>query len=182
MHNKIRYDLYACNNDDTERYLMGKSGETYIATMGLNCSTANQYKSDPTVAKSEEVCRQSGYRGFLMLNLYPARSTDFHKLPFEADPAAYRINMTHILDVFRAHPGMVCWAAWGKSILSRDYFQQAAAEVLRASQEFGIRWRHFGPLTLGGHPRHPSRLSYAWVWSDFDMAKYVEALKTSSAV
>jgi len=33
-------------------------------------------------------------------------------------------------------------------------------------------WVHFGDLTQKNHPRHPSRLAYAWEFKDFDIAQY----------
>lgn len=175
---KIRYRLYACNENDTERYLLGNSGEPWIATVGLNCSTACRVRSDPTVNKSEEVCKRSGFLGWIMLNLYPLRCTQVADLPKEADPRAYRTNMDQIIKVFQEHPGLPVWCAWGAPILTRRYFIEAAIEVVEASIVYGAQLRHYGPLTAQGHPRHPSRLSYSWLWGDLDAEKYLRLLKS----
>lgn len=174
----IKYSIYSCNNDDTERYLLGNNGEPWIATIGLNCSTATAYKADPTVHKSEKVCKRSGFRGWYMLNLYPLRCTQVSGLPKEADPQAYRRNMDHIIEIFQKHPGLPVWCAWGAPILTRRYFIDAAIDVIKASLKYGAKLRHFGPLTAQGHPRHPSRLSYSWLWGDLDAEKYLMLLKS----
>lgn len=75
------YDIYSNAHDDQWRYTLGQSGKRPLLTIGLNPSTATQEKADPTVARVERIAKDKGFNGFVMLNLYPVRKTDFRKRP-----------------------------------------------------------------------------------------------------
>ena len=79
------YDLYQSNETDTARFILGKNGKRKLFVVGLNPSTANRYRSDTTVAKVETVTINNSFDGFVMVNLYPLRSTDPNRLPEVAD-------------------------------------------------------------------------------------------------
>ena len=36
--------------------------------------------------------------------------------------------------------------------------------------QYQPQWRRFGELTATGHPRHPSRLNYAWTLEPYELA------------
>ena len=90
------YDIYSNAKNDLWRFTLGKDGSRKIMTIGLNPSTATKEKSDTTVAKVEEVARRNSFDGFVMLNLYPIRSTNFNSLPNNVDIQAFDENITHI--------------------------------------------------------------------------------------
>lgn len=144
-----------------------------LYVIGLNPSTATQEKSDTTVAKVEEVARLNGYTGFAMLNLYPVRSTDYNKLPVVVDTTAMDQNVAEIVALFGSAPKPTIWAAWGQSVLARTYFLGAVKVLEGKLRPLQPNWVHFGDRTAGGHPRHPSRLSYAWSFSSLNMLAYV---------
>jgi len=172
------YDIYSNARNDLWRFTLGKSGSRKLLTVGLNPSTATQEKSDTTVAKVEGVAKRNGFDGFVMLNLYPIRSTDFNALPYDVDTEAFSENLSHIEALVAADPSPVIWAAWGESIRARSYFVAAARELFSRLKIYGTAWQHFGPLTNSGHPRHPSRLNYAWSFSELDTDHYVQTLGT----
>ena len=172
------YDLYACSPDDRCRFLLGRHGSKTVHVIGLNPSTATQEKSDTTVAKVEQVARRAGYDGFAMLNLYPVRATEYHTLPLVPDPKAHARNLSVIDSVVSAEHHPVIWAAWGESILARPFFVSAASQLATRLQPLNPRWLHYGHLTDKGHPRHPSRLSYAWSFTPFDIHAYVKTIGT----
>lgn len=149
-----------------------------LFTVGLNPSTVTKEKSDTTVAKVEGVARLNGFDGFVMLNLYPVRSTDFNALPFDVDAKAFSENLNRIEALVAADQTSVIWAAWGDKIDARSYFVAAAQELFSRLQKYGTAWQHFGTLTNSGHPRHPSRLNYAWLFSELDAHCYVQTLGT----
>jgi len=95
------YDIYECNNHDSSRFLLGKKGSKPLIIIGLNPSTANQVKSDVTVAKVETVCLNNGYNGFVMANLYPVRSTNPRDLPERCDESLFNENIEHIIKVIK---------------------------------------------------------------------------------
>jgi hypothetical protein len=170
------YDIYSNAHNDSWRFSLGKSGARKLLTIGLNPSTATKEKSDTTVAKVEGAARRNGFDGFVMLNLCPIRSTDYNALPNDVDPSAYSENLNHIDALVGSESNPVVWAAWGESINARSYFITAARELLERLQKHGTSWQHFGSLTNTGHPRHPSRLQYAWSFSEFDTNRYAKAL------
>lgn len=170
------YNIYSNARDDHLRFTLGKSGPRKLLTIGLNPSTATKEKSDTTVAKVEGAARRNGFDGFVMLNLYPVRSTDFTALPRDVDAEAFSKNLECIEALVACEPKPVIWAAWGESILERDYFVSAGKALFARLRKYEVSWQHFGPLTTGGHPRHPSRLQYAWSFAHFDTASYEQKL------
>jgi hypothetical protein len=43
-------------------------------------------------------------------------------------------------------------------------------------RDYAPNWQCYGPLTVGGHPRHPSRLRYARRFTAFEAKAYVERI------
>lgn len=172
------YDIYSNARNNLWRFALGRGGSRKLLTIGLNPSTATREKSDTTVAKVEEVARRNGFEGFVMLNLYPVRATDFDALPFDVDAQAFSENLNRIEELVASESEPVIWAAWGEPILARDYFVSATKELFARLQKYGASWRHYGSLTNAGHPRHPSRLNYGWSFAEFDTPRYVRALGT----
>jgi len=171
------YDIYHNARSDKWRFSLGRSGSRSLLVIGLNPSTATQEKSDTTVAKVDRVAKRHGFDGFVMLNLYPVRATNFNELPINVDAEAYFNNLNCIEDTVTKYLPRVIWAAWGESILARSYFLTAAQELFDRLGKHDLVWQHFGPITASGHPRHPSRLSYAWSFSKLDTKAYVQLLR-----
>jgi hypothetical protein len=170
------YDIYSRSKDDRLRFLLGRNGNKMLYVIGLNPSTATQEKSDTTVAKVEEVARLNGYSGFAMLNLYPVRATDYNKLSVTPEATAIAQNFTAIETLLGATQKPTIWVAWGQSVLARAYFLGSAKLLEARLRPLQPNWLHFGELTARGHPRHPSRLSYAWSFSKFNMPAYVSRI------
>jgi hypothetical protein len=172
------YDIYTNSPDNRLRFTLGKSGGRKLLTIGLNPSTATQERSDTTAAKVEQVSRQKDFDGFVMLNLYPVRSTDFNQLPLNANKKALAKNLEVIETLVAAESHPTIWAAWGAHITARPFFVSFAVTIVERLQQYRVDWRHFGPLTIAGHPRHPSRLNYAWEFRAFDADGYVRQMRT----
>lgn len=161
------YDIYHNDRNDKWRYALGKAGKNPLLTIGLNPSTATQEKADTTVAKVEQVALNNRHDGFIMLNLYPVRATNFRDLPATVNAEAFAKNLDAIEDVVKAHSKPVIWAAWGTSVKHHPFFEEARDQLFSRLSKYKANWLHFGNLTAGGHPRHPSRLSYNWKFSPF---------------
>ena len=168
------YDIYSCNKDDSARFILGKRGKRKLIVVGLNPSTANREKSDTTAAKVEKVALNGGFDGFVMTNLYPQRTTDPKGLATLPDTRLFRRNIRHILKIAEAEESPVFWAAWGGDITLRPYLAKSLKALLKETNRMGGTWVNFGHLRKDGHPRHPSRLSYSWQFSKFDVAMYVK--------
>lgn len=168
-----KYDIYDSAKNDNWRFVLGKSGEKILFTIGLNPSTATKEASDTTVAKVEKVAVKNGFDGFVMLNLYPLRSTDYNALPIEVDQLAFDQNLNCIVELLSSQHHPFVWVAWGNSISARKYFPNAISELYKRCKSLNICWQHFGQLTALGNPRHPSRLFYEWKFNDFNLKHYL---------
>lgn len=172
------YNLYSESACKTERYIIGRSGIRVLFVIGLNPSTATQEKSDSTVAKVEEVARLNGYSGFVMLNLYPVRATDYNDLPNVANLQSVERNISAISDMVGATPMPTIWAAWGEPVMKKSFFREAVASLAEELKSFDPHWVKFGDWTANGHPRHPSRIAYRWKFSPIDILNYVRNIST----
>ena len=170
------YDLYQCNDDDSARFILGKSGGKQLFVVGLNPSTANKEKSDTTVAKVETVAANNGFDGFVMTNLYPLRSTDPNGLPAVEDQDLLKKNINAIQELAKTGQSPVFWAAWGGDITIRTYLSGVLELLEKEVKALNGSWVHYGKLTKYGHPRHPSRLSYSWEFSEFNVSNYVQKI------
>ena len=172
------YDLYTSSSNDRYRFALGCSGERKLLVIGLNPSTATKEKSDTTVAKVEAVARRNGHDGFVMLNLYPLRATDPTTLPQRANAHQMRRNLDVIEAIVAAESNPVVWAAWGAAIGHRPFLQSCAHELMSRLHCYQPRWVCYGAPTAEGHPRHPSRLSYGWRFSAFEVEAYARRIAT----
>lgn len=166
------YDLYVSNEQDTARFILGKSGKRKLFVIGLNPSTANKEKSDTTVAKVEKVATLNQFDGFVMANLYPLRSTDPSQLPNTVDEKLIVRNIEEIKKQAASAINPVFWAAWGGNIVTREYLKTAFHQIDALVCDLNGTWVNYGELLKGGHPRHPSRLSYSWSFQNFDPHQY----------
>ncbi len=85
--------------DDLWRYTLGCSGSRPLLAIGLNPSTATQERADPTVARVQRVAELHGFDGFVMLNLYPVRATNYRTLPAKVNAVAFQRNLQLIEEV-----------------------------------------------------------------------------------
>jgi len=90
------YDLYACTEDESSRFLLGRRGPRPLVAVGFNPSTANADHSDTTVSKVEAVAGSQGLGGFAMLNLYPLRATHPCALPLRGEADLIQENLIRI--------------------------------------------------------------------------------------
>ena len=114
-----------------------------VAFIGLNPSTADETRDDPTIRRCVAFAMQWGYHGLIMLNLFAFRATDPAVLKRTADPVGPDNDRT-IRDV--ASRADLVVAAWG----AHGAFRERDRDVRRLAP----RLLCFG-TTKGGHPRHP---------------------------
>lgn len=125
--------------------LFAPAGTGYVAWIGLNPSTADEGRLDPTLWRLRAYTHRFGFRAFKMLNLFAYRSSDPRVLKTVADPVGPD-NDRHLLEVCRQAALVVC--CWGADGEYRDRDREAI-ELLR-----GIPL-HALAVTKMGHPRHP---------------------------
>ena len=85
--------------DAEVRYALIQKGNRMLFVVGLNPSTADTEKPDPTMQSVMRIAEYNGYDGFVMINLYPKRATSPKDLPQACDPVLHRNNLEYIKKV-----------------------------------------------------------------------------------
>lgn len=68
--------LYEHSHNNRARYVLGTKGDNPLVCFGVNPGTAAPGALDPTLKSVERFANEHGYDSFIMLNLYPQRSTN----------------------------------------------------------------------------------------------------------
>ena len=138
--------------DDTERFILGESGANPIICFGINPSTANDIKYDPTILKIRKIASENNCDGWIMLNLYPQRATNPNDMHKKADNDLKIKNYKVIRSVFNTYPNALTLASWGNAIEKRKYLKDCLKEILAIAPD--RKWVCRGKLTVKGNPRH----------------------------
>lgn len=167
--------IYKTNADNSARYILGKYNDNPLVFFGINPSKATINKNDKTITIIENVARNFGYDGYIMLNLYPVRATKisntFFELYFQREMA---INLEYVKNVIKTGQNIV--AAWGCHITDKTYFLQSLIEINKIVSSTSAKWLCLSK-TKYGHPHHPTRLSYSKMnLIPFDMYSYINLL------
>lgn len=180
QNNKISYDIdiYPASNNDLERYILGKSGQRPLIVIGLNPSIASDKTPDMTMKKIIGFAEQNQHDSFIMINLYPQRTTYPSNLHETLNSNLHKKNIDHVVELFKNYSNAVILAAWGSNILIRPFLKNCLSEIVSSTSSLETRWLKIGDLTKDGHghPRHPSRVSYEVGLTDFDIEDYQSKL------
>lgn len=139
------------SEDERYRYVLTRvwtgtrDARRLCAFIGLNPSTADAEKDDPTVRRCIGYARSWGFDGLIMLNLFALRSTDPRALYSEPDPIGTE-NDARIVEWTDAAERIV--VAWGNHGAYMNRGEHVLGMLGRA------RLETFG-LTLAGEPKHP---------------------------
>lgn len=120
--------------------------KTPVVFIGLNPSTADEMKDDPTIRRCMGFARRWGYGGIYMVNLFAYRATSPRDLfAFKADPIGHNNDAT--LHHYTGMPCVLVVAAWGNhgTFLGRG---------LEVAQALKVSMHCFG-YTKAGQPLHP---------------------------
>lgn len=120
----------------------------YVQFIGLNPSTADETKDDPTIRRCIGFAKAWGYGALCMTNLFAFRATDPNVMKASQNPTGGKPNNNFLLQV-ASEAGLII-AAWG----THGDFNQRAEGVKCLLHEAGVGLSHLG-LTAGGHPKHP---------------------------
>jgi len=123
--------------------------EKHVLVCGLNPSTADAERDDPTTRRVIGVARGGRATGLTMVNLYAARTTNPKGLKDFSDPVG-AANDQVIAEAARGAHLII--AAWGKPPGKAG--EARARRVLELLTAAGDVYR-LGPATKEGHPRHP---------------------------
>lgn len=156
------------------RFTLEQSGEKVLLVIGLNPSTANELTPDKTVSKVLKYASESGYDGFVMLNLSAERATKPWMMCQQADKEMHDRNLEEIRKIANRYVAADVLVAFGNGIGSRDYLKDAFRDIYEILGD-ARSWLKIGTLTAWGNPRHP--LYCKWELMDFDVRGYIERLK-----
>ncbi len=167
--------IYQRTTDNKTRYILGKEGIQPLVCIGVNPSTAEPGKLDPTLTRVERYAKRLKYDGWIMINLYPQRATKPDDLHPKIDEWIFKRNMFHITSLVRrkfARP-LTVWAAWGTLIEKRSYLIRGLRGLYNIFDR--DKWVSIGGLTMKGHPRHPLYTLYNAPIKRFGIKAYLEA-------
>jgi len=127
--------------------------------IGLNPSTANSDKDDPTIRTLISVLKRLGYGGLLMCNLYALISSKPDKLWCVADNV--KDNDKWLVDSWTESNDVIfCWGSF-KGI---DYRVKKVSAMFPDAKCFG--------LNKNGTPMHPLSLMYQGITKTVQLEKY----------
>jgi hypothetical protein len=89
--------------------------------VGGNPSTAEPNNLAPTVRNVQTLAGLKGFDGWLMLNLYPQRTSDPRQLHRCLHEDLHRENLRQAQGYVSKLDGPNVWAGWGTIIMTRPY-------------------------------------------------------------
>ena len=139
----------------------------FVQFIGLNPSTADETKDDPTIRRCIGFSRDWGYGAMVMTNIFAFRATDPEMMKACDSPETPDLsleNRHHIMNLAR-EAGIVI-AAWGK----HGKHMGLGADTLLCFKQNGLKIHHLG-LNGDGTPKHPLYLKATTKPTEFDKPK-----------
>lgn len=134
------------SDDRQYRYVLFRiwdSNKPMVNFIGLNPSTADEIKDDPTMRRCCGFAKSWGYGGFYMTNLFAYKATKPEDLKKALDPIG-KDNDKWLLEIEKKVEQVVfAWGVHGK-FMNRD--EQVKKLITQG---------YFIDLTKDGHPKHP---------------------------
>lgn len=159
-------------DNDTVRYVLRKDGERPLIVVGLSPSTANEDKADPTMTRVMGLAERNGYDCFIMLNLYPQRTTNPAGLDHELNGSLHKENLQQIKEAVKNISEPTVLLAFGNNIGLRPYLKTCLRDIVAAMADKQPRYVQIGEPTKWGNPRHPLYAGYPEL-TDFDINSYL---------
>lgn len=164
--------LYENNSDNSARFILGKQGTKSLICIGINPSTAVPDGLDLTLKIVENKSIVNGYNSWIMLNVYPQRSTKPKGLDQQVNQVLHAANLEAIKSVLKNDS--IIWAAWGGNIKIRDYLTDCLKNIYNLTLKLNCRW-----VCLDGefdHPHHPIGIDKDTKLVNFDIESYIQKL------
>lgn len=124
----------------------------YVQFIGLNPSTADETKDDPTIRKCVGFAKRWGYGALCMTNLFAFRATDPKVMKKHPNPSG-QDNIHHLLSVSSGATLVV--AAWG----THGEHMNMDLNVREKLNQIGVKLNCLRK-TKHGHPEHPLYVPY----------------------
>jgi len=164
-------NIYKNNKENTARYLLGSKGASNLVVFGINPSTADENKPDPTIKKVIRHANKNGFDGWIMCNIYPLRATDFDDLTKDLDEKLHKENVTTIVKFLCAEKNIKILAAWGNLITERKYLMLCLKDLVASIKTLQPEWFVISK-NVTGHPKHPL-YSKEKMFEPFDIDSYL---------
>lgn len=129
--------------------------------IGLNPSTANATKTDPTITNLIKMLKILGYGGFYMMNCWPFISSKPENLKHNPVSDEWNNNLLTIVSS-KCQDVIFCWGNF--DIVSKKGRDIELAEMFPNAKCFG--------LTKSGKPFHPLAMMYAGKTNEPQLIKY----------
>lgn len=172
MTKAMRYENVRMTGDnDKVRYVLRKDGDRPLVVVGLNPSTANGDKADPTMTRVMGLAERNGFDGFVMLNLYPQRTTDPAGLDREQNDALHQENLRQIREALKDINEPTVLLAFGNNIGLRPYLKTCLRDIVTTMADKRPHYVSVG-TTNWGNPCHPLSAGYREL-EDFDINSYL---------
>ncbi len=131
----------------TEQSSIYPGEDRRVMFIGLNPSTSDENKLDPTLRRLRQFTIDWGYDGFIMTNLFAFRSTDPYGLTFPEDPVGPDNDLALTSSAYDADLVVACWGNNGVFKKRGEY-----VENLLGDNNIPV---HIFKLTKKGQPSHP---------------------------
>lgn len=136
------------------RYALIKEGVNPVIVIGFNPSTADEKSPDRTMQSVLRISATNGYDGFVMLNVYPMRSTSPDLLPEIPGETLHQKNIEMLNLILEKYPSADVLVAWGNLVYKRKYMQEYATEI------YDILKKNYRKILCidvlkSGMPKHP---------------------------
>lgn len=154
------------------RYILGTRGARPLICVGINPSTAEPERLDPTLQSVQRIARGNGYDSFLMFNVYAQRATRPDDMERTRNDALHEANMAAFAYLLSLSPAPSIWAAWGNLIEKRAYLKDCLADMIALGEARGAQWFTAGARSKRGHPHHPLYLRADSTLDPFDAGMY----------
>lgn len=152
--------LYKKNKKNTVRYILGeidKKGKRTLICFGVNPSTASPNNLDNTLKRVKSHMINQNYSSWIMLNVYPQRTTDPNNLHSTLNNQIHKKNLKFIRSVLRKYKrNSDILFAYGDLISTRPFLDSCLKNILSLIK----RTKYCGRLycikkTKNNNPVHP---------------------------
>lgn len=150
---------YKKNANNTARFTLGEYNNKLDKTLicvGINPSTASPNNLDPTLKKVKAIAASNNYTNWIMLNVYPERSTNPRNLQLVCNNQLHIKNINEIRKVLTTFTNANILFAYGNLINTRPYLKACLDDILNLLSEVQFAGQKLCiKLTLKGNPIHP---------------------------
>ncbi len=164
-----------CIAEGNHRFALEQTGEKVLIVIGVNPSTADETKPDPTMQSVLRFVNTFGYDGFVMLNLSSQRATNPHDMSTVLDMDMHQKNLEVVSQMGKKYPDADILLTFSNNIERRMYLSGCFIAIYEALKTHN-RWLCIGgtdSFTKYGHPRHPLYASTKLGLAEMDIKNYL---------